>query len=198
MPKFPVVPGKPPPRLPASAAPVLALRNAMPPAQSVGQLPFGIPVPDRSMVETSSAAPEPWPRFTRPQAPSMYASSQRSTKLFVIEGVAKLTVFDGFDFISVSMRAPTRRPGVAWPEALIPKRVLLGCASTLNHLLLKPSSTNIMARLTWPYSCTLIPGCAPVTPDGACACTALPASNSAPPTAAATCVLRSFIEPPIL
>src|SRR6185503_20986736 len=43
-----------------------------------------------------------------------------------------------------------------------------------------------------------MPGCAPTTPAGACACTALPTSNSAPPTAAATCVLRSFIEPPIL
>jgi hypothetical protein len=58
-----------------------------------------------------------------------------------------LTTLDGFDFISVSIRPPARRPGATWPDALIPIRVLLGWLSTWNHLLWWPSSANITERL---------------------------------------------------
>src|SRR5262245_7725451 len=133
----------------------------MPPPQSVGQVPFGMLVPERSSVETSSAAADPWPMLIRPQGPSTKASSQRSAQstlplftapvLGVFGGVApKLTTLDGFDFISVSIRAPTRRPPPTGAAALMPIRVLLGWPSTWNHLLEKPSSANITARLTWP------------------------------------------------
>src|SRR5574341_1395173 len=103
----------------------------MAPPKSDVQLPFGILVPERSSVDASSAAPEPWPRLTLPHAVSKETSSQRSAQVTVspsapLLGSLKVTLSDGLDFISVSSRAPTLSPGIACALALMPKRVLLG------------------------------------------------------------------------
>src|SRR3970282_1393271 len=55
---------------------LLAQAGLRPEAQ--GRLPLARAVPERSSVEASSAAPEPWPRLILPQPPSTHASNQRS------------------------------------------------------------------------------------------------------------------------